>query len=247
MVLSVIVCLVKIISDNSLNRIMTTTIADRIHAIQNIIKKTKKINQLVRLIGVSKGQTALSINEAFAAGLSDFGENYWQEASQKQSQLKNLPITWHFLGAIQSNKAAFIAAHFDWVHGINREKIIPLLAQNRPTHLPPLNVCIEINLDRETSKSGILPEKITPLICLINQWPTLQLRGFMAIPKPCFTPQEQYISFSRLTNLLENTNQQFKLKMDTLSMGMSDDFQAAILAGSTMVRIGRAIFGERSS
>lgn len=199
----------------------------------------------IRLLAVSKGQPASAIRSAFQAGLRDFGENYWQEMQDKQSQLQDLPITWHFIGPIQSNKAADIACHAHWVHSLDREKIARLLSGRRSDSLPPLNICLQVNLDNEASKSGIKPQELPGLAECIRQLPNLALRGLMAIPEPHHDEEHQYRSLMRLSTLRDALNQQLHLTMDTLSMGMSDDLEPAIRAGSTLVRIGRAIFGER--
>ncbi|WP_419419170.1 YggS family pyridoxal phosphate-dependent enzyme [Legionella sp. D16C41] len=225
-------------------------IADNIHCIKQLVQTTlqtmhKPLNS-VAILGVSKGQPALAIREAYMAGLYDFAENYWQEAHAKLLQLQDLSITWHFIGALQSNKAKEIAHHFNWVHSVDRKKIAYLLSLHRLNHLPPLNICIQVNLDHEETKAGLLPHELPALINYIKQLPQLRLRGLMAIPKPRLTEEEQFKSLERLTILLKQTNQQLNLTMDTLSMGMSDDLTAAIRAGSTCVRIGRAIFGQRN-
>lgn len=225
------------------------SISKNLHHVQQeiaaIAKRYARPAQAIRLVGVSKGQPPEAIMEAFKAGLCDFGENYWQEARNKLILLKDLAITWHFIGAVQSNKTADIAAHFDWVHCVNSEKVAKRLAEYRPETAPPLNICIQINLDAETTKSGIKPDDALALAKTISAYPRLKLRGLMAIPKPCSDEDQQYQSLQRLTRLSDQLNQQLNLDMDTLSMGMSDDISAAIHAGSTLVRIGRAIFGER--
>ncbi|MGQ3889850.1 YggS family pyridoxal phosphate-dependent enzyme [Legionella sp. CNM-1927-20] len=226
------------------------SIAENIQYIKHVIETTlqdshKPLNS-VAILAVSKGQSVEAIREAYRAGLHDFGENYWQEAHAKKLQLKNLPINWHFIGGIQSNKTKEIAENFNWVHSVDRKKIARLLSLHRPKHLPALNICIQINLDHEETKAGLLPYELPSLIKYINQLPRLRLRGLMAIPKPRLTEEEQYASLQRLAVLLNQANQQLNLEMDTLSMGMSDDLKAAIRAGSTLVRIGRAIFGERN-
>lgn len=226
------------------------TIAQRIKAIQQAISDTsacsQRAPQSIQLLAVSKGQPVAAIREAYHAGITNFAENYWQEAQPKLLALHDLPLTWHFIGPLQSNKAAAIAAHFAWVHSIDRLKIAQLLAQHRAATQTPLNVCIQINLDDERSKSGITLDKAPELVNAITRLPTLALRGFMAIPKPDSDTSKQYDSFARLASLLAAINQSQALHLDTLSMGMSDDWPAAIRAGSTMIRIGRAIFGERS-
>jgi pyridoxal phosphate enzyme (YggS family) len=225
------------------------SIADRIHFIQQTIIATaahyQRSAKEICLLAVSKGQPASAIAEAFAAGVNNFGENYWQEAQPKVHALKNLPLCWHFIGPIQGNKTAAIAQNFSWVHSLSREKIAHLLAQHRPGHLPALNVCLQVNLDNEDTKTGVLPQQLSQLALAVQQLPQLKLRGLMAIPKPQWHEQQQYESLLRLTKLFNQLNQDFHLAMDTLSMGMSDDLVAAIRAGSTIIRIGRAIFGER--
>ncbi len=225
------------------------TIAQRIIRIKNHIQKLEaelhRPSGSVTLLAVSKGHSSESIRQAQAAGLNEFGENYWQEAQKKISDLRDLPIRWHFIGAIQSNKTAEIAASVDWVHSVDREKTARLLSMHRPASMPPLKICIQVKLDQEASKSGITPEELEPLARLITELPHLKLCGLMAIPRPRENETEQYRSFLRLSQLLDKLNQQTGLKLNTLSMGMSDDMDAAIKAGSTMIRIGRAIFGER--
>ncbi|MCX7116989.1 MAG: YggS family pyridoxal phosphate-dependent enzyme [Legionellales bacterium] len=200
----------------------------------------------VQILAVSKGQSAEELSKAFDAGLRHFGESYWQEASQKIQTLSNLPICWHFIGPLQSNKSRLIASHFSWVHSLSRSKIATLLNEGRPPSLPSLNVCLQVNLDDEITKSGITPESLTTLASDVLKCPRLNLRGLMVIPKPSSDEQQQYLSFLRATHLLAQLNLQLNLSLDTLSMGMSDDLEAAIRAGSTMVRIGRAIFGART-
>lgn len=199
----------------------------------------------IHLVAVSKGQSIEAMKEAFAAGIRDFGENYWQEAHKKINALSPLPITWHFIGPLQSNKAPLIAHHFAWVHSLCREKIATQLALHRPAGMASLNVCLQINIDDELNKQGIGVTEIPGLIRHVLLFPQLTLRGFMALPRPHKTPEEQFRSFSKLRQILDETNQRFALNLDTLSMGMSDDFLPAIHAGSTLLRIGRALFGER--
>ncbi|WED42348.1 YggS family pyridoxal phosphate-dependent enzyme [Legionella cardiaca] len=226
-----------------------TTITDRIHTLQSLITSTAKQYhrnpQEIQLLAVSKSHPVQAIQEAYQAGLRHFGENHFQEALQKIQTLETLNICWHFIGPIQSNKAKGIAQHFSWVHSLSREDIASLLNKHRPNHLPPVNVCIQINLDHEESKSGINPEHAQELAALIVKLPRLKLRGLMTIPKPQYHEQQQYESLLRLKNLLNMLNKTMNLSMDTLSMGMSDDLIAAIRAGSTIVRIGQALFGKR--
>ncbi len=227
------------------------TIADRLAQIQQIITNTAESCQRspkdIHLLAVSKGQPASAIREAFAAGLTSFGENYLQEAQMKIQDLADLAIDWHFIGPIQSNKTAGIAQNFSWVHSLDREKIAQDLANNRPAKMLPLNICLQVNLDDEPTKSGVSMQHLAKLALVVSQLPRLQLRGLMAIPKPLAGEQEQYESLRRLAELLNFINKELNLSMDTLSMGMSEDLIAAIRAGSTILRIGRAIFGERRS
>ncbi|WP_412754535.1 YggS family pyridoxal phosphate-dependent enzyme [Legionella donaldsonii] len=225
------------------------TISERVHQIQTLIttatERYERKANTVKLLAVSKGQSSDAIKQAFEAGISDFGENYLQEAQVKMRALSDLAIHWHFIGPIQSNKTRGIAQDFEWVHSVGREEIAIMLAKYRPAHLPALNICLQINLDEEESKSGVSPIQAEKLALFVGQLPSLTLRGLMTIPRPQDNTQQQYESFLRLASLLADLNKKLNLSMDTLSMGMSDDFEAAIRAGSTLVRIGRAIFGER--
>jgi pyridoxal phosphate enzyme (YggS family) len=227
------------------------SIAENIRSLQ--IKKeaatleNNRQPESVHLIAVSKGQPVEAILQAYAAGLSDFGENYYQEAKDKISLLKDLPLTWHFLGRLQSNKTADLARIFTWVHSVDRLSIAELLSQSRPADFPPLQICIQVNLDNERSKAGLLKEELFPFVEEILPLKNMKLRGLMAIPEHHDDSKAQYESFNRLALLLEALNQKFSVNLDTLSMGMSDDFTAAIKAGSTMIRIGRTIFGERQA
>lgn len=226
-------------------------LSDNMHLIQQkITLMTEKYHRppgSVRLIAVSKGQPITAIEQAFIAGIRDFGENYWQEAQKKMNSLSHLPVHWHFIGPLQSNKTRAIAQQFSWVHSLDRHKIATQLSQHRPINQPPINVCIQVNLDNEPNKSGVAILHLPELIKHANALPGIQLKGLMAIPKAESNPEVQYQSFLRLSHLLHDMNQQFNLTLDTLSMGMSDDLEAAIRAGSTMIRIGRAIFGERQT
>ena len=198
----------------------------------------------VRLLAVSKTKSAAAIRATLDAGQHDFGENYLQEALAKIEQIKEKKIRWHFIGSIQSNKARDIAHHFDWVHSIEKLSIAQRIARLRPEALLPLNVCIQINIDQEQSKSGCSIEQVHTLADEIAQLPRLKLRGLMAIPKPISEPQYQYRIFTELNALFEQLKQRHK-NFDTLSAGMSGDFEQAIKAGTTLVRIGTAIFGPR--
>ncbi|UUC83326.1 YggS family pyridoxal phosphate-dependent enzyme [Stutzerimonas stutzeri] len=198
----------------------------------------------VGLLAVSKTQPAAAIRDAFAAGLRDFGENYLQEALDKQAEqaeLDDLPLTWHFIGPIQSNKTKAIAEHFDWVHSVDRLKIAQRLSDQRPAALPPLNICLQVNVSGEASKSGCAPQEVQQLARAITALPRLRLRGLMCIPAPSEDPAEQRAAFARLRQLRD----ELALDLDTLSMGMSQDLEAAIAEGATWVRIGTALFGAR--
>lgn len=225
------------------------TLANNLRQIQQLIESSAKNCQRspadIQLLAVSKGQPASAIREVFAAGQTNFAENYLQEAQIKIQNLADLAINWHFIGPIQSNKSATIAENFSWVHSVSRQKVAELLAKHRPKDLPELNICLQINLDDEPTKSGTSQEKLAKLALIVNQLPGLRLRGLMTIPKPLTNEQEQYESLLRLTTILQKLNKEYNLSMDTLSMGMSDDLVAAIRAGATIVRVGRAIFGER--
>lgn len=196
----------------------------------------------VRLLAVSKTQPAEAIRQANAAGLGDFGENYLQEALAKQAELADLHLTWHFIGPIQSNKTKSIAEHFDWVHSVDRLKIAQRLSDQRPEHLAPLNICLQVNVSGEASKAGCEPQDVRNLANEIAALPRLRLRGLMTIPEPTEDPAEQRAAFARLRQLQEALD----LDLDTLSMGMSQDLEAAIAEGATWVRIGTAVFGART-
>lgn len=213
--------------------------------IQDAEQKHNREPNSVLLLAVSKQQSAETIEKAYQCGITDFGENYLQEAETKIKQLAHLNIKWHFIGSIQSNKTKSIANHFDWVHSINRVNVAKRLNDYRPLNLAPLNVCLHINIVDEDNKAGVKSEEAAELVQAISQLPHLQLRGLMTILPLDITAEEQYTSFLALNKLLYHLNKQFNLKMDTLSMGMSNDMIPAIEAGSTIVRIGRAIFGER--
>ena len=195
----------------------------------------------VHLLAVSKTKPAAALREAYAAGIRDFGENYLQEARAKQLELADLPLSWHFIGPIQSNKTRDIAEHFDWVHSVDRLKIAQRLSEQRPAELAPLNICIQVNVSGEASKSGCTPADLPALATAISALPRLKLRGLMAIPEPTEDRVEQDRAFATVRHLQESLN----LGLDTLSMGMSHDLESAIAQGATWVRIGTALFGAR--
>ena len=204
----------------------------------------KRESDSILLLAVSKKKPASDIRQAWELGQRDFGENYLQEALQKMEKLEDLDITWHFIGAIQSNKTRNIAEAFDWVHCIDRAKIARRLSEQRPPDLGPLNVCIQVNIDHESSKAGIELAELPELANAIHQLPGIRLRGLMTIPAPQESFDLQRSAFAKLANALESLRQQ-GIDCDTLSMGMTQDMEAAIAEGSTLVRIGTAIFGER--
>ena len=230
--------------------VTTSTLQASFAAIQERISRACEQSQRppgsVTLVAVSKTFPAASVREAAAAGQRDFGENYLQEALAKMDELAGLPLTWHFIGPIQSNKTRPIAERFDWVHSIDREKIARRLAEQRTAGLPPLQVCIEVNVSGEASKSGVAPAELPALARVIAGLPQLQLRGLMAIPEP--TPDEalQRSRFALLRTLKDDLVRA-GLPLDTLSMGMSADLEAAIAEGATLVRVGTAIFGARAA
>ena len=199
----------------------------------------------VCLLAVSKTFAAGAVREAYQAGQTRFAESYLQEALEKIAALQDLDIEWHFIGPIQSNKTRLIAENFSWVHGVDRLKIAERLSAQRPVHLPPLQLCLQVNISNEASKSGVLPAEAAELAAAIARLPNLQLRGLMAVPKPSNDFTDQREAFARLRNLYEQLNRQ-GLRLDTLSMGMSHDFAAAIAEGATVIRVGSAIFGKRN-
>ena len=199
----------------------------------------------VTLLAVSKQQSAATIESAFAFGQTNFGENYLQEAVQKIDVLQHLSINWHFIGQIQTNKTRILAEKFDWVHSVDQLKIAQRLSDQRPEKLEPLSICLQVNLDQEPDKGGASVDEAPGLAHTISELRNIRLRGLMAIPMRRSDSAAQLTSFQRMRSLFDELNRQ-GLPLDTLSMGMTGDLQAAIAAGSTMVRIGTAIFGERS-
>ncbi len=225
-----------------------TPISERVQAIMADIRRvelaTGRTQNSVQLLAVSKTQPAASIRAAWLAGQRAFGENYLQEALDKMAALSDLPLEWHFIGPVQSNKTRPIAEHFDWVHGVDRLKIAQRLNDARPPGQPPLNICIEVNLSGESSKGGIPPAQAYPLAQAVMALPNLHLRGLMAIPAVSDDVALQRRQFRMLHDLFDELRSR-GLPLDTLSMGMSGDFAAAIAEGATIVRIGSAIFGPR--
>lgn len=199
----------------------------------------------VTLLAVSKTKPAEAIRAAFEAGQSSFGENYVQEAIGKIELLRDLDIEWHYIGGIQSNKTRVIAQSFAWVHGVASLKHARRLSEQRPDGIPPLNLCLQINISGESSKQGVTPAEAPALAREIAQLPNVRLRGLMALPEPTDDRERQHLAFSEVHRLFDELNHQGH-HLDTLSMGMSADLEAAIEEGSTMVRIGTAIFGART-
>ena len=198
----------------------------------------------VCLIAVSKGKPAESLRAAATAGVTDFGESYLQEANPKLDALADLPLQWHFIGGMQSNKTRPIAERFHWVHSIDRLSLARRLSEQRPFHAPPLNLCVQVAVVPEATKGGIAPDALAGLVEAIAALPRVRLRGLMCVPPPQPTVSAQRGVFARLRGMLEALNAAGH-DLDTLSMGMSDDFEAAIAEGATHVRIGTALFGSR--
>lgn len=200
----------------------------------------------VTLLAVSKGQPADLVRAAAAAGLTEIGESYLTEALEKLEALRDLSLTWHFIGRIQANKTRQVAERFAWVHGIDRLKIAERLAAQRPYHAPPLNVCIQVNLAGEATKGGVPAAAVPELAAAVARLPRLALRGLMCIPPEETDPERQRAWFAGLRTLRDSLNAG-GLGLDTLSMGMSADFEAAIQEGATIIRIGTALFGPRKA
>jgi hypothetical protein len=223
-------------------------VASRLQVVQGRIRTAAEAAQrrpeAVRLIAVSKTFPAQAIREARLAGQNTFGENYLQEARSKIEALQDLPLEWHFLGPIQSNKTRLIAQRFSWVHSVDSLKHAQRLSDARPNDLPPLQICIQVNVSGEVTKSGCDPDRLDDLAVAVYGLPRLRLRGLMALPEHSDDIEVQRQSFAQLRRMKDQIVAA-GLELDTLSMGMSDDLEAAIAEGSTMVRVGRAIFGPR--
>jgi pyridoxal phosphate enzyme (YggS family) len=221
---------------------------DRLHVVQTRIARAAaeagRDAATVRLLAVSKTFGAAAVRDLAACGQREFGENYLQEALDKQAQLHDLPLLWHFIGPIQSNKTRSIAEHFSWVHSVDRLKIAERLSAQRPAGLPPLQVCIEVNVSGEASKGGVATAGLPALADAVAALPGMQLRGLMAIPAPATDVAAQRAAFRQVRAAFEALVARGH-PLDTLSMGMSADLEAAILEGATIVRIGTALFGER--
>ncbi len=220
----------------------------RLHAVQaQVARAAEEAGRdaaEVTLLAVSKTFDAAAVRGLAACGQREFGENYLQEALDKQAALRDLPLEWHFIGPIQSNKTRTIAENFSWVHSVDRLKIAERLSAQRPAGLPPLQVCIEVNVSGEASKGGVAPAELPALAAAVAALPGLRLRGLMAIPAPTSEVAAQRAAFRQVCELYDALRAR-GLALDTLSMGMSGDLEAAILEGATIVRIGTALFGER--
>ena len=221
-------------------------IAANLAAVNQRIQKAAQIygREPPSLLAVSKGQPDSAIRRAFAAGQIEFAESYLQEALAKMALLKDLPIVWHFIGPIQSNKTAQIAQHFDWVHSVDRVKIAERLASARPENISPLNVCVQVNVSGEASKSGVGPDELPAITEAVSTLPGLCLRGLMSIPEATPNVDSQRAAFRAVADMFNLLRSQGH-DLDTLSMGMSGDLESAIAEGATIVRVGTAIFGPR--
>lgn len=216
-------------------------VLERIHVAE---QRGGRSTGAVKLIAVSKTQPAAALRELAMAGQRCFGENYLQEALEKMAELTDLALEWHFIGPIQSKKTRAIAENFTWVHSVDRLKVAQRLSEQRAATLGPLNICLQVNVSGEASKSGVQPDDLMDLACAVASLPNLRLRGLMAIPAPADDIEQQRAPFHRLAELMATLNAE-GLALDVLSMGMSDDLEAAIAEGSTHVRVGSAIFGAR--
>ncbi|HEY6242031.1 MAG TPA: YggS family pyridoxal phosphate-dependent enzyme [Burkholderiales bacterium] len=214
--------------------------------IESAVRAAGRSAGSVRLVAVSKTFPPEAVREAAQAGQRDFGENYALEGVEKILELRPLGLIWHYIGPIQSNKTRAIAEHFDWVHSIDRAKIAARLSEARGLALPELQVCIQVNVSGETSKSGVAPEEVAALARQVAGFSRVKLRGLMAVPEPTSDEALQRRRFAQLRELRDRLNRE-GFSMDTLSMGMSADLEAAIAEGATMVRVGTAIFGERTA
>lgn len=225
-----------------------TTIHENLRTVQARIETACRASgrrpDTVSLLAVSKTFGADAVQLAQAAGQGAFGENYIQEAVEKMSALRHLPLQWHCIGPIQSNKTRLVAEHFDWVQSVDRLKIAQRLSEQRPAHLAPLQVCIQVNVDGGPTKSGVAPSEAMALARAVATLPGLRLRGLMCIPEPASDFVAACAVFKRAGDLFDTLNAT-GLALDTLSMGMSADLEAAVASGSTMVRVGSAIFGQR--
>ena len=232
---------------NSMTSIIKNIIAVKGRIKAAAIRAGRNTNDL-QLLAVSKTRNSEEILSAVSQGMHAFGENYVQEALEKIHTLQSVPLEWHFIGPLQSNKTKLVAENFSWVHTVDRLKIAKRLNDQRPEHLEPLNICLQINIDNEPTKSGVIPDQACELALSLNQLPNLRLRGLMAIPMAQTSREKQRQPFKALRLLQDEINRQLdnSQKLDTLSMGMSGDIEAAIQEGSTILRVGTDIFGPRT-
>jgi pyridoxal phosphate enzyme (YggS family) len=228
---------------------MNDTVSDNLQKVRKRIELASaaagRASDAVKLLAVSKTMPAQAVRDAHAAGQLAFGENYIQEGVDKIASLADLPLEWHCIGPIQSNKSKWVAENFAWAHSIDRLKIAERLSAQRPAHLPPLQVCLQVNVDGGNNKSGVAPAELLVLAQAVAKLPHLQLRGIMTIPEP-FENKAQIQAVHRRARKLFDSLNEAGLKLDTLSMGMTADLEIAITEGSTCLRVGTAIFGARS-
>ncbi|MCH4812993.1 YggS family pyridoxal phosphate-dependent enzyme [Vreelandella neptunia] len=236
-------------TDIALNESLGSSYDQARERLRNALEAAGRAQDAATLLAVSKTKPAAMIRLAWQLGQREFGENYLQEALEKQTELADLEgIVWHFIGPLQSNKTRSVAEHFDWVHSVDRLKIAKRLSEQRPAHLAPLNICLQVNISREESKAGVLPEELEELAKEVAALPNMHLRGLMAIPAPAEGVDAQRQPLAALREALNSLQSNLpNAPLDTLSMGMSDDLEAAILEGATLVRLGTAIFGARQS
>tara|TARA_R110000824_G_scaffold40490_1_gene121345 strand:+ start:5030 stop:5746 length:717 start_codon:yes stop_codon:yes gene_type:complete len=236
-------------TDIALNESLDYSYGQARERLRKALENAGRTQDDAKLLAVSKTKPAAMIRQAWQLGQREFGENYLQEALEKQAELADLDdIVWHFIGPLQSNKTRAVAEHFDWVHSVDRLKIAKRLSEQRPTHLAPLNICLQVNISREESKAGVLPEELEELAKEVATLPNLHLRGLMAIPAPAQGVDAQRQPLAALREALASLQSSLpNAPLDTLSMGMSDDLEAAVLEGATLVRLGTAIFGARQS
>ena len=234
-------------TDIALNESLDYSYGQARERLRKALEDAGRTQDDAKLLAVSKTKPAAMIRQAWQLGQREFGENYLQEALEKQTELADLDdIVWHFIGPLQSNKTRAVAEHFDWVHSVDRLKIAKRLSEQRPTQLAPLNICLQVNISREESKAGVLPEDLEELAKEVATLPNLHLRGLMAIPAPAEGVEAQRQPLAALREALTSLQSRLPdVPLDTLSMGMSDDLEAAILEGATLVRLGTAIFGAR--
>jgi PLP dependent protein len=233
----------------SAQRLIMTTISANLQAVHARIdaaaQRSGRNPDDIFLLAVSKNWPTSAVREAAACGQKAFGENYVQEGVEKISELASLSLEWHFIGPLQSNKTRLVAQSFDWVHSVDRLKIAERLAEQRPDSLPPLQICLQVNISEERTKSGLPVGEVRALAHQVARLPRLKLRGLMAVPAPSDDFSQQRQAFGQLRETFEQLNDD-GLMLDTLSMGMTQDLEAAIAEGSTLVRVGTAIFGERT-